>query len=82
MPLPPAIRATEYTHENGLDTFFFQNARRSDGGWIIRCKSSPVRFYHPVNKVWVVAHRVFDWTPFVLDVTTALETLATLEKPQ
>lgn len=81
MTLPPAIRATQYTHENGLDVLFFKSAK-GPSGWVVRSSKSPVRFYHPGDREWVVAHRVTDWTPFFMGELAALSLLSTLEVPQ
>lgn len=75
------ITITEYTREDGLDTFWMDYPKRGKG-WIVRITQSPVRMYHPQDKVWYVAHAISDWAPYFMTEAQALDLLKTLEKPE
>lgn len=79
MDTSPRISCTQFTREDGMDAFWFDGPRGK--GWIVRLVESPVRFYHPTDKMWNVAHAIPSWTPYFVPESEALRLLNTLEKP-
>lgn len=78
MDHPLEICCTQFTREDGMDIFWLES--RHGKGWIVRTMS-PVRFYNPYDKMWVVAHAIQNWTPYFVTQGEALRLLSTLDKP-
>ncbi len=82
MDKPPIIKVTEYTREDGVSAFWHKD-RAQRSGWVVRLQESPVRFYHPKDRVWTVAHAIphNDWSAYFIAESDALRLLNSLEKP-
>ena len=76
------IKITEYTREDGMNAFWHKD-RAQHSGWVLRFRESPVRFYHPKNRVWTVAHAIpnNDWSAYYVTESEALSLLQSLERP-
>lgn len=79
MDTPAVIKCTQYTRQDRVEAFWFDGPRGK--GLIVKSPRSPVSFYHPTDKMWVVAHAIPSWTPYFISESDALRLLNTLETP-